>query len=82
MLFAIATSENIHLKGADVSHDYLYGNIDATIVLEQPKDSSVNPAILDHAYKIRNPIYGARQAGVSNCARQQNYQLSSSMSLE
>lgn len=38
MLVSLAASRNLHLEGFDISDNYTYGNIDASIIMKQATD--------------------------------------------
>ena len=40
MLIAIADGKTLQLEGAGVSNEYLYGDIDVPIIMEQPTNST------------------------------------------
>ena len=63
MLIALPASQDVSLEGADVSNAYLYGDLDISIIMEQPTDSTQVPAMPGYACKLTKSIYGAKQAG-------------------
>lgn len=50
-------------EGADISNAYLYGDLDAPVKMELPKDSSREPEKEDHVNKVIRSLYGYRSEG-------------------
>ncbi len=60
---AIAAAQNLTLEGADNSNAYLYGDLDISILIEQPTDSTKRHAMPGHVCKLKKSLYGTKQAG-------------------
>ncbi len=63
MLLAIAAAQNLTLEGADISNAYLYSDLDISILMEQPTDSTKRHAMPGHTCKLNKSLYGTKQAG-------------------
>lgn len=63
MFLAKVAAQDLILEGADVSNAYLYGDIDAPIIMDQPTNSSGKPHRPGYVCQLNKSIYGARQAG-------------------
>lgn len=64
MLFAISAASDLIVEGGDVSSAYLYGDIDTTVYMEQPTNSSGKPEFTGFVCHLRKSIYVLRQAGL------------------
>ena len=63
ILLAVAASNDLIVEGGDISNAYLYGDIDVTIYMEQPTDSSCQLEFPGMVCKLLKSIYGLKQAG-------------------
>lgn len=73
MSASVATNESIRLLlaanrdlqrvGSEVSIAYPYCNLNVPIIIEQPSNSTQNPAYPIYICKLLESIYGAKQAG-------------------
>jgi len=63
LVIAFAASQDLLLEGGDISNAYLYGDLDITIFMEQPTNSTQREAVPGHVCAVDKSIYGTKQAG-------------------
>jgi len=63
LIIAFAANEDLILEGGDIANAYLYGELDLTIYMEQPTNSSRIEAVPGHVCAVDKSIYGTKQAG-------------------
>ena len=63
LILAYAASQNLIIEGGDISNAYLYGEIDETIYMDQPTNSSGKTRKPVYVCKLLKSIYGVKQAG-------------------
>lgn len=63
MLLALTAADGLIVEGGDVCNAYLYGNIDVTVIIEQPTDSSGIEAQPGMLCKLLKSICGLKQPG-------------------
>ena len=60
ILLAMAASENLIVEGGDISNAYLYRDINLTIFLEHPTDSTCRQEFPGMICKLLQSIYGLK----------------------
>lgn len=62
MLLAYAAANNLELEEADIFNAYMFGGLNAPIIIEHPTDSRGNIKNPGYIYRLKKSIFGSKQA--------------------